>query len=833
MLFRSRDGLPEMSGDFNILLVSADPALAKDVREAVRDSGYHLAGIISRSDDIETMLAEFSPDLILVDAGFAENPDGDAVTASLGSLTKRPLVIIYDDGEGIRMDVQDFLPAGILFRPFSGKALLTVLSLALEHHKKVETLKDMVNTLPDVVYEIDDKGRIVYISEGIKETFGYAPDEFNNARDVFMLFTPEDRERAAANFMKTIGGTPGQEEEYSIRKKDGSIVPVSFIANPVMDGAVCRGTRGVVRDITKRRMGEIRLKESEEKYRTLVENINEVHVILNGEGNIVYVSPAVKSFVRYGIDDIIGKHYSSFVCPDDLSSVRKMFNATLAGERCIAEYRVVDVDGECLWVRISTGLMERNGVVRGVSVLLTDINDRKKAEEDLRISEKRYRALFEGAVEGIVVIDSETHIMTYANPAFCRMLGYPEEELGMMRISEIHPVDRRGDILQDFLHHTEGKKTYTPNVPCIRKDGTMLYADIHSTTIIINDKKHQVGFFTDVTKREWAEREIYKLSSAMRQSIDGIAICELDQRISFANDSFAGMHGFNPAEMLDMPLSALYDKGLMDDFSLKIKKVLATGRWQGETLHVKNGGTPFPVFMSLSLLRESFGGPAGILVVCRDITEKKHLEKEIIHISEKERIRMGQDLHDGIGQYFTGLGYLFRTLIDTLPDRSREVVEASEEITNLIGEAKKHVQMLSKGYYPVSMDKKGIIIAVDELCSHTEYMFDITCTFVYGEDIVINDNETATHVYYIINEAVNNAVKHGKARNILIMMEKGDDSILVSVEDDGIGIDETREDSSGLGLNIMRYRASIIGGVLKIVRGQTRGTIVNLMFPNH
>jgi len=209
-----------------------------------------------------------------------------------------------------------------------------------------------------------------------------------------------------------------------------------------------------------------------------------------------------------------------------------------------------------------------------------------------------------------------------------------------------------------------------------------------------------------------------------------------------------------------------------------------------------------------------------------DVTERKRFGQEIIGISEKERIRIGNDLHDGIGQYFTGIGFLIRIIKDRLAQSGLAEVSVAEEILGLVEEAKNHIRILAKGLSPVNMDKNGIFAAISELCMDTERIFRSECSFLYDDSITIEDNFIASNIYYIVREAVNNAMRHGAAKHIDIIMKECDEGIRINIQDDGCGFDPDAA-ARGMGLNLMKYRADVIGGTLNILRSKNGGTLVS------
>lgn len=146
-----------------------------------------------------------------------------------------------------------------------------------------------------------------------------------------------------------------------------------------------------------------------------------------------------------------------------------------------------------------------SGMVLG---LRQELTERKQAEEALRESELRYKALFEGAAEGVLVADIETHEFKYANPAICEMLGYTEDELIGMDVDNLHPKDALEHVISEFEAQARGEKTLAPGIPCLRKDGSTIYVDIRTTKVMIGGRECNVGLFADITEHKRVDEEL-------------------------------------------------------------------------------------------------------------------------------------------------------------------------------------------------------------------------------------------------------------------------------------------------------------------------------------
>lgn len=215
-----------------------------------------------------------------------------------------------------------------------------------------------------------------------------------------------------------------------------------------------------------------------------------------------------------------------------------------------------------------------------------------------------------------------------------------------------------------------------------------------------------------------------------------------------------------------------------------------------------------------------------------DITERKRLEREILDISAREQQRIGQDLHDGLGQHLTGIALLSKVLEQKLAAKSLGEATEAAEIAALVNQAITQTRDLARGLCPVQLEASGLVSALQELTSKTESLFNVSCRFECEHSVLIHDNAVATHLYYIGQEAISNAVKHGKAQRIRVGLAAENHRITLTVQDDGVGFPEVLEKHAGMGLHIMNYRARMVDGSLTIERDTTGGTTVTCSLQN-
>jgi len=269
------------------------------------------------------------------------------------------------------------------------------------------------------------------------------------------------------------------------------------------------------------------------------------------------------------------------------------------------------------------------------------ITVRKRAEEELRESEAKYKTLFTGAVEGILVADLQTKQFRHVNPAACRMFGYTEEEFSRIGVADIHPKESLNYVLSEFEAQARGKKTLA-QLPCLRKDGTLFYANINAISMVIDGHKCNVGFFTDITEYKRTEEELkfrnILLSTEQEASIDGILVVDDNGKILSFNRRFVDLWGIPPDVIAtksdDLALkSVMYKLANPQQFLEKVQYLYEhkqdTSR---DEIALKDGRT-FDRYSAPMLGSDS--KYYGRVWYFRDITASKAAEKMIIATKEK------------------------------------------------------------------------------------------------------------------------------------------------------------------------------------------------------
>jgi two-component system CheB/CheR fusion protein len=327
-----------------------------------------------------------------------------------------------------------------------------------------------------------------------------------------------------------------------------------------------------------------------------------------------------------------------------------------------------------------------------------------------------------------------------------------------------------------------------------------------------------------------------RLRAILETAVEGIITIDERGNIESFNRASETIFGYTAAEVIGKNVSVLMatphrerHDGYIENYKhTGHAKIIGIGR---ETFARKKDGTLFPMDLSVSEVkltdRRIFTG------FIRDITERKRLEKEILEISEREQRRIGQDLHDGLCQHLAGIEMLSQVLAQKLTPKSKDAAARATDIAKAVRESISQTRLLARGLSPVTLESEGLMAALAELALNTEKMFHVNCRFDCAELVKMDNHATATHLFRIAQEAVSNAIKHGKAKNISLQLREDAGQLRLRVNDDGVGFPENFTGGTGMGLRIMQSRIGMVGGTLTVEQQPAGGVSVIFSAPKN
>lgn len=269
----------------------------------------------------------------------------------------------------------------------------------------------------------------------------------------------------------------------------------------------------------------------------------------------------------------------------------------------------------------------------------------------------------------------------------------------------------------------------------------------------------------------------------------------------------------------------VFSQDIIQQGMKNVLQVLQTGETEIYEHRISQNGNVYNYELLVTV-----SGPDEVLGIVRDITERRRLEKQVLEVSEWERRRIGQDLHDSLCQQLTGVAFLGKVLQKNLKVKSLKASRDTGEIVSLIDEAITQTKGFARGLYPVGLDANGLMTALSELSRHVEKVFGISCKFEYNKPVLFYDDIAAVHIYRIVQEAVNNAIKHGKATKIAIKFKTDKGVTVLTVMNNGRGFRNVFREHKGMGISIMRHRASMVGASFDIKSVPDKGTVVVCSF---
>lgn len=307
---------------------------------------------------------------------------------------------------------------------------------------------------------------------------------------------------------------------------------------------------------------------------------------------------------------------------------------------------------------------------------------------------------------------------------------------------------------------------------------------------------------------------------------DTILIVSRDGTIQFINRT---LPGFDREDVVGSEVYSYMSERYARSMREALDRVFRTGEAGGIEIEADGPqGAPAWFAIRIGPIHKD-GEVASATMIATDITGRKRLERQILEVSESERERVGQDLHDGLGQMLTGASLLAKGLQKKLQRRSLDEASDAMQINEVLREAILQTRVLARGLFPIGIKSGGLRGALEELAGSVATVPGVTCR-VRGQAERTPRGAAATHLFRIAQEAVSNALRHGKAKRIEIRFRREGERDGLTVTDDGVGFPQNLPQGDGMGLDLMNYRATILGGTLEIQAGTKGGTVVTCWY---
>jgi diguanylate cyclase (GGDEF)-like protein/PAS domain S-box-containing protein len=508
-----------------------------------------------------------------------------------------------------------------------------------------ERYRTLVEQIPAVTYidRADGSDEPLYTSPQIEEMLGYTPEEWLEGRLWPERLHPDDRERVLDADERFESGDEPFSEEYRLLAKDGRVVWVREEAVLVRnEESEPLFWQGVIFDITERKEAEEAIERLAHRNQLILNSAGEGIYGLDREGRTTFVNPAAAALTGYEPDELVGEHQHDIVHhsrPDGTAYPKEecpIYSVLRDGE-------VQRVDDEVFWRKDGTSFpveytstpIQEDGEVVGAVVTFTDVTERKRAEEALKESEERYRALMEQSVEAIYLYDAETKRVLESNAAFRRMMGYSEDELLGMQIYDFIDHDKE-NIDANIRRSLKEKRRYIGERRYRCKDGSVIVVDTSASVISYDGRTALCAVVRDITERKEAEEAVRrsKASLAESQRISHLGTWEWDVvtgEVLWSDETFR-IYGFEPNAFVPT-FEKLVEVVHPDDLSLlkaAIDDAFAGIRpYNFEHRIVRPSGGVRWVHRQAEVVRGEGGEPLRMIGTVHDITERKALEERL------------------------------------------------------------------------------------------------------------------------------------------------------------------------------------------------------------
>jgi len=518
-------------------------------------------------------------------------------------------------------------------------------------------LNSIVRSVPDIIYRVNKRARITFISETIRN-YGYTPEELIG-KSIFSLIHPADREKAQwhVNERRT-GDRRTKSFELRLITKNKHYVPFDVHAkdivnehvflleaeglykNEIPDSNAFLGSQGVARDITGRKISENALRESEEKFRSIVENSHAGIGIIDDNFHMIYINDKMVEILGYSITDIVGKDFRSLLDRKNREFLADRYIRRQKGEPIPDSYEISlkKKNGQNIIVELISAIIEDSEGRKRTIVQLLDITESKAAAKALAESENKFRQVFQNANDAIYLWEFKNNETIgkciEVNDKACQMLGYTRDEFLQMTPADIDSHFKVKEIPQ-ILKNLQKKKHFTFEMIHRTKNGQLVPVEISSHVFNLNGKKVILSITRDITERKKTEIALTESEKRFRMVFDtsalGMAIISPNGFFLQTNQAFREMVGYTEKELVELDFSQITysaDRKNSLKFFRKLNKGIAAHIGMENRYSRKDGKIVWGKVVA-SAIHDEEGKHLHNIAMVEDITERKRAEEAL------------------------------------------------------------------------------------------------------------------------------------------------------------------------------------------------------------
>lgn len=729
--------------------------------------------------------------------------------------------------------------------------------------ERSEGFQILARALPDALLVVRPNGTIAYASLQTRDYFGRPATDLIGV-PLLDLVAKEDRASFPVPITSIQVGTwdfrPASEPDGGRWLNAALLHPnLQGFRGGVLDDALGDCSLVLVRDLLHDHVGA---RDRTDLLRRSLDATNNLIVVTDprgGDNPLVIVNDHFLEATGYTREEVIGRNCRFLQCradgtrDDDQEGVLELTAAVREGRPAHVVLRNYKKDGELFYNELFVSpVFDRNGEVINFIGVQNDVTERILAERNALTQTGLLRAFFDSSplLMGVVQLDSAGLVHRTANTKAVELygieagevpgarssgVGFTESETRKWRAAVEECAETREAVQFETVHpwdddpEGEGVRTLTITVSPVTDQFESEQGDLYSYT------------GEDVTLARRRERERGLLAAAVEQAAEPILVTDAaidapGPRILYVNRAHQKTFGYTEDEVVGktprMFQGPKTDRAVLD----RIRRALEAGEsTEAETVNYRKDGSEFILQWELAPVRDESGEIRYWVGTQRDMTDRRSLEVEVLEAATREQERMARDLHDGLGQVLVGASFRLQALRRALlqPDADLEAIAGDLERTQgLVAGGLAQARAIARGLAPADVAQGGLMSALSALAADAVEAYGIACSFEADAPIEVVGADGAGHLYRLVQEALSNAVRHGRAETVVIEAVHGPLALEVAIRDDGVGISEDAlEDADGLGLRTMRYRARRIGGTLEIQPLAGGGTEVCLRVP--
>lgn len=532
--------------------------------------------------------------------------------------------------------------------------------------QSVQKYRDLADLLPQTVYELDLQGKITFMNQAGINAFGKVLSSENLSALDFIV--PEDHQRLVENLQASYQGKkPTSGNEYTALRADGSKYPIIVFGAPIFSNGVQTGTRGIIIDISERKAMENALRESESKYKTLIENSQDGIFAIIGD-KVHFVNNTFCKMLGYSVEEVYGMPAINLVVPEDRERGSEISRRRLNGDLSTVNgiFHFLAKDGSVRECDTFSSVLELNGQI--VSYLTVhDLTENRRMQEQLQLSEEKYRTVIEKATDGIVI--TQQGMLKFLNQSMIEMMQYDEAEI-INRPFLDFVVEEDRQLMIDYHKRRMAGENFSSlyRSHFIRKDGKIITVELNARTSNYNGNPAAFIIIRDISEREEMEDALRKSEERFRRMIqslqEGLFVVQ-DEKFIFVNEAIVDILGYTVDEMTGKHFYDVIPPEKMEQtISRHQERVKGEkGSWSYEyTLLHKDGITRVPVILSTNLTE--FDGKLAVVGTAKDITERVLAEKELLNAHNR-------------------LEEINHMLEHTIAERTQELTEANTQLLKL------------------------------------------------------------------------------------------------------------------------------------------------------